>query len=407
MKIGVYLEQYQAGGVDAHLLSLIEKWPDKNDRFVLFTNLDNPGIELHQRSYKKLNIDVVSFSSVSYMSMVTWLMSLPLGKFLRYFAYPFLPFYFLRQYFQAKSLFQRNKVDFILADNGAYPGAWGALASILAANKLKIKNLLLVHHNATPYQVLRKAFERFVDRSLAKATVIVTVSEATKKTILANRLALTPNAKFEVILNGTDIDKEIHRCDELERFRQKFQDKKILGIVGRIEPYKGHEELIRGIALLHSDQAKQLVIAFIGIGAESEKKRLELIAQELNVVDKVHFLGFVPGDSKSIISYLDLLLVLTRDFEGFGLTLIEAMAGNVPTIATRVGAIPEFINHLENGYLISPERADEVGKALEDFLSNPDIWKQRAENARNKLNVFSDSKMSQTYCKLIKKISES
>jgi glycosyltransferase involved in cell wall biosynthesis len=404
--IGVYLEQYQAGGVDAHLLSLIEKWPVKNDRFVLFTNLDNQGLQVHAQSYKRLKIEVVTFSSVSYISMVTNLMLFPLGKYLRYLAYPFLPIYFFRQYFQARSLFQKNKIDFILADNGAYPGAWGALASILAAKKLKIKRLLLIHHNATPYQFLRKSFEVIVDRAVADATTIVTVSEATKETVLKNRFAMAITAKINVIHNGTNIDKTIHACTELDKFKNQFKDKKFLGIVGRVEAYKGHEELIRGLALLDSIEKDFFEIAFIGSVADAERQRLEKIANEVGVFDKLHFLGFVTGDSKSIISYLDLLLVLTRDFEGFGLTLIEAMAVNVPTIATRVGAIPEFVTHLENGYLISPKNAGEVSEALRDFLKHPEVWKKRTEKARNQLEMFSDFRMAQNYQVLIKEISD-
>ncbi len=407
MNIGIYLEQYQSGGVDTHLISLLSSWPAKDDRFVLFTNADNEGLITYGDRYRSLGVDICLFSSRSYTSTLGKVMSWPLGRFMRYFLFPLLPFFFFIQYLQALKLLKSRQIDFLVSDNGAYPGAWGALAAILAAKQSNIKNLLIVHHNATPYQFLRTAFETFVDRSVARATTIVTVSHATKQTILNQRHAIQQDDKLMVIHNGTDLETKVDPCGPLEEFRTQHPTKKIIGIVGRVEAYKGHEDLILALPQIPPALRDQLEIVFIGSSSEAEQNRLNVISKQLGVEKQIHFLGYLPGNAKSLIVNLDLLLVLTRDFEGFGLTLIEAMGVRVPTLSTNVGAIPEFIEHEINGYLIPPQAPAEIARALIDFIQRQAVWKERAIAAQQNIDKFSDQQMARKYHLLVNNICHS
>lgn|GEM_PF-1514531 len=404
LKIGIYLEQYQCGGVDSHLASLLKAWPNASDKFILITNKDNDGLRHYGPIYQKLNVKTFIFQSVSYVSVLNFLQSLPLGKYLRFGLYPFLPLFFLLQYLQGLRILRSAQIDFLIADNGAYPGAWGALAAVLASKRLRIKSLLIVHHNATPYQVLRKMFEKAVDRRISSSAVTIAVSQATLQTILKVRTAFKLMDKTSFIHNGTDIESPIEPCVPLENFRREHPNKKVIGIVGRVEAYKGHEDLIRGLALLPEAIREQLIAVFVGSYTEAEKDRLLKIAFEIGIEKNIFILGFVQGSSKSIISYLDLLMVLTRDFEGFGLSLIEAMAVEVPTLATNVGAIPEFISHEENGYIIPPCDPKAIAQALHLFVSEEDKWLSRAQVAKKNINLFSEKTMAQKYYNLIQDI---
>ena len=58
---------------------------------------------------------------------------------------------------------------------------------------------------------------------------------------------------------------------------------------------------------------------------------------------------------------------MTKDYEGFGLSIAEAMSSNVPVIATNVGAVSEFCNN-ENSTLIKPNSAKDLTKSLNDFI---------------------------------------
>ena len=109
------------------------------------------------------------------------------------------------------------------------------------------------------------------------------------------------------------------------------------------------------------------------------------------------FTGYLDYESSSIPSHLDLLISLTRTFEGFGLSIAEAMSTGTAVLATRVGAIPEYLND-SNSKLIDPGNHNQVFEALSDFLKNKKMWDERAVKARNTINnKFTSEIMAKNY----------
>ena len=152
---------------------------------------------------------------------------------------------------------------------------------------------------------------------------------------------------------------------------------------------------------MDDQELAQLKFLIIGKGAEEEVSYLKSLMNREAVAEAVCFTGYVEGDSQSIIEQLDLMLVLTVDFEGFGLTLAEAMSVDVPVLATKVGAIPEFIFHEKNGFLINPRNKDELIIGLRNFLSNQKEWKERAKVAKNSIQEFSIERLGREFCQLV------
>ena len=97
-----------------------------------------------------------------------------------------------------------------------------------------------------------------------------------------------------------------------------------------------------------------------------------------------------------MISQLDLLTVMTKDFEGFGLTLGEAMVHNIPVLATRVGAIPEFLTE-DAGRLIPPESPFETTRALLDFIQNTDTWRKRADQGKRLIANYGADRLGREF----------
>ena len=92
-----------------------------------------------------------------------------------------------------------------------------------------------------------------------------------------------------------------------------------------------------------------------------------------------------------------MMISLTRTFEGFGLSIAEAMSIGTPVLATNVGAIPEYLDE-SNSRLIEPGNPNQVLEALNDFLKNKEIWHQRAERAKNTINKkFTSEIMAKNY----------
>jgi len=136
--------------------------------------------------------------------------------------------------------------------------------------------------------------------------------------------------------------------------------------VGRLDPRKGLETLIR--AFEASEYEGDLVVG----GTGPELPKLERLAAELGVTDRVEFAGFVPDDTKhSLMQHADAFL-LTSEQEGFGITLIEAMALRTPVIATRCGGPEDFVLDGETGFLADIGDRDAIASLIDRVTTQDD-----------------------------------
>ena len=129
--------------------------------------------------------------------------------------------------------------------------------------------------------------------------------------------------------------------------------------IGRLVWEKGHQDLLRALALLRRSDVRALIV-----GAGPEEGRLRGVIADLGLEQFVDLRGFVPYDELPSVyaraSCLVLASLPTRYWEEqFGMVLAEAMAGHVPILAAASGAIPEVVG--ESGTLFAP--GDWVGLA--------------------------------------------
>lgn len=139
----------------------------------------------------------------------------------------------------------------------------------------------------------------------------------------------------------------------------------VLGIGAKLRPEKRIVDLIEAVSHLRPE-FPDLALLIAGIGGEEQ--RLRQAAADHGVADAVHFLG-LRRDMPDILRALD-VMVLPSSREGNPMILLEALAAGVPVVATRVGGIPEVIEHGRNGSLVEPFRpralADELARVLRD-----------------------------------------
>ncbi|MBL1140630.1 MAG: glycosyltransferase family 4 protein [Proteobacteria bacterium] len=403
MRIAIYWEQDEWGGVDTHLLTLLQTWPNPNDEFVLFYNKGNSGLVRIQESLHQFeNVELFEVISYSYNEVISRVSSILKSRWQRAPLYFFQPLLYLFMISRLSKAFRKaEQFDLLFSNNGAYPAAWGCQSAIRAGAKVGIKKrVLMVHHEATKSRKFMGWFERLVDNMIIRdASAIICPSRATKKTLLQRRAFTEENIPIHVIHNGVgqseDFDKGI-----IIRERLKSNTGLLVGIVGRIQSYKGHEDLILALSRLSEEHRKIIHLVVIGKGEESEIDRLKALSDSLDISEQISFLGYIPGDSKALIKQLDLLVVATRSFEGFGLTLAEAMIVKTPVLATRVGAIPEFVDD-SVGTLVNPSSPKDLALALTDFVENREKWFERCELAQKRIDTIS-SNMAKNYQELFK-----
>ncbi len=156
----------------------------------------------------------------------------------------------------------------------------------------------------------------------------------------------------------------------------QFPGKRIIFSAGRLTPQKGFDILIEALHLL-SKKHQDVILLIAGSG--SEKLYLKRKIQELNLADKVYFLGFI----KDISPYLKAsdVVALASRFEGMPNVLLEAMALEKAVVATAVDGTMELVEDGKSGLLVSSENSNAFARALEILLENGNINREYGKNA--------------------------
>jgi glycosyltransferase involved in cell wall biosynthesis len=394
MRILIYWEQSAWGGVDSHLLTLLNLWGGNNDEFVIVYNKGNQGFDRIKHDIKpgKNNIKFKEVYSWSYNECKSRLRRGILKIFIP-FIYIFQPLLLVVMSLRLFFLFRKcGSIDIVFADNGGYPGAQGSIAAMLAARLAGIKGkVLMVHHAASKNSIFLLNYEKIIDRLLLSSVdLIICPSFATRQSLLDFRFFNEEHIKIQVIPNGILMDEASLESHELPNILARSTNSKIrIGIVGRIEKYKGHQDVLIAISMLPEIYKDQIELYIIGSGENEEIEDILQTTAFYNIADKVVFTGYVKGNSGDIIATCDLLISATRTFEGFGLTIAEALAANVPVIATSVGAVPEFFNDVVA--IVKPVSPVEIKDAILDFINNPQIWKKRTQFGKKRVQTLSDN----------------
>lgn len=392
MKIAIYLDGKKHGGVDTHLLAMLQNWPNNKDYFSIFYNHDSEGVKANRLFLEKLsNVKLISYKRF-YLNR--FLLFSFFGGFLILF------YQFLRGCYLFKI---HGKFDALLSDNGGFPGASSCSAVIFSSYCLKIpKRVLLIHHAAMPKMPIFNLFGCLRDIGLQRcATNLVTVSFATRTTMVERRQFNTILNPIHVIPNGINFQDGNVSVDINLRGKYNIkQDEFILGIIGRVERYKGQEDLVIAISRLPEEIKARFKVLIVGGGDDSELSRLKSIINKYNLNDRIIFTGFIANTPVEIIKCFNVLLMLTKDFEAFNYTIAEAMIIDVPTIITDVGAIKEYYNS-EISKIISPESPDMLCEALIEYANDPSIYINKATLAKQHIKKFSATRMSYGFYDLL------
>lgn len=201
---------------------------------------------------------------------------------------------------------------------------------------------------------------------------VVAVSDATRRFHIRRNLVLP--WKISTLLNPIDTHR-FQPTSESEKTAVReslglFPDSVLLSIVGNVIPRKGHIDAVRAVAKIAS-HVPTVRLAIIGRASEEDRKPLEQEAARLGVAENVLWLGH-RDDAAALMAATDILLCPSLD-EPFGLVAPEALACEVPVIATAVGGFLTTIQDGETGYLVRPRSPGEIADAALQLVRNPSL----------------------------------
>jgi len=287
-------------------------------------------------------------------------------------------------YFRLLKLLEKKSYD-VVHTYTATPGFIGRTMARLMGVPV------IVHHQAgwavNEYSSFLKRLvftplEYFVTLMSTKS---ICVSRATRS--MAKRLHIAPDFKLATICNGIDHAKYLEARLRSRRgfFRAKLnipEDHVLIGSTGRLAPQKDYPTLIRAFAELPMlVPTKKFSLAIAGEGPDHRK--LCALATSLGVKDSVHLPGFID-DIPGFLSALD-IFASTSLWEGLSISLLEAMAAELPIVASSIPPNAELITSRQEGLLVTPGSAVETAFAVAELIDNPQASTGYANKARSRV----------------------
>ncbi|MBI2853895.1 MAG: glycosyltransferase [Chloroflexi bacterium] len=225
------------------------------------------------------------------------------------------------------------------------------------------------------------------DRVVRNADRVLALTE-TERDILIGLYGVR-SEKIAVIPAGVDLD-VFHPQD-------KSEARAVLGLpegasivlyVGRIEPLKGVDVLLRAIAMLPSDRPVYCLIVGGNAMGDSDGTDLGSLAVELGIAGQLRFVGPVEHEELPIYYNAADVSVVPSRYESFGLVALESLACGTPVIASRVGGLPSIVRHGENGLLVPEPTPELFAQDMRQLLANEPLRLRMAQGAAESARRF-------------------
>jgi glycosyltransferase involved in cell wall biosynthesis len=203
-------------------------------------------------------------------------------------------------------------------------------------------------------------------------------------------------AKIEVIGSAVDLEKFKPPRDR-SKFRRELgvaDDTTLIGNVGMIRPDKGQLILVEAARLILEKRPNvRFVIVGQGTGILKRGINVRNAIDRAGLADKIIMAGY-RWDTPEVYAACDMVVIASLRTEASPIVLREAFASGRPVIATKVGDIPEIVEHRQNGLLIEPGDTQALAAAIMEFISDRKLAAHCAANGlRYATEHFSFDKM--------------
>ncbi len=290
--------------------------------------------------------------------------------------------------------FLRVKPDIVHSRN------WGAIEAVLAGKLTRVPRVIHSEHGRDIHTMNGDPWRRRVFRRIcySLANEVFAVSRELREHY-ARQLGLAP-ARIDVIPNGVDAGR--FRPDASTRRRLRLQigavdQEIILGTVGRLDPVKDHATLLLAAEqVIAAGAPLRVVIVGDGPGKEQLQATIETSSSLRGRV-------VLAGESSKPEDWLNSfdVFALPSLSEGMSNTILEAMATELPSVVTSVGANPDLVEESKTGFLIRPRDVRGLADRILQLVGDRELRRKLGQRARQKVeSEFSLQRMLENYSRL-------
>jgi glycosyltransferase involved in cell wall biosynthesis len=269
-----------------------------------------------------------------------------------------------------------------------------AVIATIATVNLKVK---LVYHDRTQtYNRANRIIHKRADRVIAISEFVRSKYEGLDK------------SKIIRVYNGVK-DQEPKGMRLLREEYGIAPEDVLIGIVGRIVPWKGHRCFIDAAIKLLQSSAKPFRFIVVGSAdiqeAPGYEEELRARTAAAGFEDRFIFTGY-RSDAPALMRQLDVLVVASIEAEAFGRVIIEGQMAGLVVVASRIGGIPELIQDGQTGLLFEPGSAEALYKKLEYVVDHPEaverIKKDGCASAHEHFNIrIHSNRIERLYAELL------
>ena len=250
-----------------------------------------------------------------------------------------------------------------------------SMAGRIAAKLAGVNYIVTTRHYA--YYHKRRGLAKWLERKTGVFNdSFIAISDAVKRYLV--RSEKYRPGRIQVLYNAVDLElfDPVHR---------RSDSRPLIGSVGRLHPSKGYDTLLSSMPdVLKAFPAARLMIA----GGGKERGRLEEICSQLDISDKVIFLGRrTPAEVRGFLKQIN-LFALASNWEGFGLAVVEAMASGLPVVATQVGGLAEIVDEGRTGFLVPRGESGLLAEKIILLLKNPSLSLQMGREGRKRVETL-------------------
>jgi len=238
-------------------------------------------------------------------------------------------------------------------------------------------------------KMFKKIYTLMVRKIVNRCDVVIQVNPLQYKWmkkeygIENNKIKLLPNGIPESLFKQID-EKEIERIKNKYNLQNKF----IISYVGRIQEYKGLDQIIKVLPKLKND------VVFVAIGKDAgDEERLKGLAKDLGVEKRVFFTGFINEKEKLGLLELSKIFIFPSEWEAFGISVLEAMAKGNAIISTKTEG-GRYLIGKDNGILFDYGNAKELEEELKDLVSSNNKRKRMSKYNIEKAKRFKWEKIA-------------
>jgi D-inositol-3-phosphate glycosyltransferase len=225
-----------------------------------------------------------------------------------------------------------------------------------------------------------------MERRLIQQADYIIASTNEERIQIIRHCGATPG-QVRVIPCGIDL--KLFKPQDQQQARIKLglgRRKPVLLFVGRLDPFKGPDLLLRSAAMMQ--EKAQIVIVGGKSSYDKDLQQLKALAVQLKISKRVHFIEAQPQYKLPAIYSAADVTVVPSFHESFGLAAIESLACSTPVVATRAGGLTTVVQNNKTGFLV-PRCPGFFAETLDSLLRNPTMLNEMSKAARPSVLQFS------------------